>query len=584
MDDRLLEPLKFYEEIGRETHAENIKAHFDDLLLRSGVNEEENRATVKSYKSELAAIEKLARRIGKYKVLRVLLIIGIILGGIMSLGGIVAAVSSGLPGILLLAVGALMLVGSILLLVKKVNPTIKQVESVRAERAAKADELLREAWAQMAPLNALFDDSDTLRLIEKTIPDISFDQRYTTEHERLLVERHDFVDLNGAETSIVGTLAGRCAGNPFLFCRRISHRMGVATYHGSLVISWTETYRDSSGKIRTRTRTQTLHASVTKPKPEYHLGCYLGYGSQAAPDLTFSRKPTHAEDLSEKALQKKIRSGEKRLKKKTQQATREGSSFQEMANTEFDVLFGAEDRDHEIQFRLMFTPPAQRNTVALIKSQTGYGDDFFFDKRRRFNIITSEHAQHWDADTSASRYHSYDIDTTRATFTTFNEAYFKSVFFDFAPLLSIPAYVEEPCASLDPIDDMPSNYTYYEHEVMANAIGMGAFVHRDSATDAILKTAVVEKRGKTDVVAVTANSYATQPRIDFVPVMGGDGRLHPVPVPWTEYIPVSKTTDMEIEAVDMTATEFRNAKNDPSRSLPEGIFCHGMVARTILNL
>ena len=136
MDDRLLEPLKFYEEIGQKAHAENIKAHFDDLLARSGVSEEENRATVKAYKAELAAIEKLAKRIRKYKVLRVLLVIGIVLGSITALLGIFLAISSGFFGVLVLAAGILMLLSSILLLVKKVKPTIKAVESVRSERAA----------------------------------------------------------------------------------------------------------------------------------------------------------------------------------------------------------------------------------------------------------------------------------------------------------------------------------------------------------------------------------------------------------------------------------------------------------------
>ena len=46
-----------------------------------------------------------------------------------------------------------------------------------------------------------------------------------------------------------------------------------------------------------------------------------------------------------------------------------GGQFQEMANSEFDVLFGANDRDHEVQFRLMYTPLAQRNTVDLIKDK-----------------------------------------------------------------------------------------------------------------------------------------------------------------------------------------------------------------------
>ena len=111
--------------------------------------------------------------------------------------------------------------------------------------------------------------------------------------------------------------------------------MKNVTYRGSLVISWTETYRDSNGKIRTRRRTQTLTASVTKPKPYYHYNNYLVYGSQAAPKLMFSRSPQVKTNMSEKDIEKKVKKGEKELKKKAQQSVKNGGTFQEMVNSEF---------------------------------------------------------------------------------------------------------------------------------------------------------------------------------------------------------------------------------------------------------
>jgi hypothetical protein len=35
-----------------------------------------------------------------------------------------------------------------------------------------------------------------------------------------------------------------------------------------------------------------------------------------------------------------------------------------------------------------------------------------------------------------------------------------------------------------------------------------------------------------------------------VEVFGGDGRMHAVPVPWTEYIPVSRNSNVVIKAHD----------------------------------
>ena len=42
-----------------------------------------------------------------------------------------------------------------------------------------------EAQAQMSPLNELFDERDTFNLIEKTIPEMDFEGKFTTEQEEL---------------------------------------------------------------------------------------------------------------------------------------------------------------------------------------------------------------------------------------------------------------------------------------------------------------------------------------------------------------------------------------------------------------
>jgi hypothetical protein len=413
-------------------------------------------------------------------------------------------------------------------------------------------------------------------LIEKTIPDFSFDMHFTKAHEELLKKQHDFYDTCNEDTSMLETLAGRFAGNPFLFCRRKRHEMSQKTYVGRLVISWTETYRDSKGQMRTQRRTQTLHASVVKPYPVYCAQSYLCYGSQAAPDLSFTRAPQHSEDLNEKQREKKIKRGIKRLQKKTRKAASKGGTFQEMANSEFDVLFGALDRDHEVQFRLMYTPLAQQNTVALLTSETGYGDDFHFEKRRRCNVITSEHAQNWTMNTKAANYYSYDVDEIKQKFMRFNTEYFKSVFFDFAPLIAVPAYAEEPCAALEQPEEYESHYPYYEHEVMANQVGEELFAPPRVATDVILKTRLTSKGENEDRVEVLALAYEAIDRVDVVPVFGGDGRMHPVPVPWVEYVPISQRTPMSV-TVDRREEREKTGQGE----VQVGAFFHGMVARIL---
>ena len=581
-NDLLLEPLKFFEEGGREKHQENINAYFDDLVKQSGINVEENRETVKKYKSQLETIASLDKKISKFKFLRGLLIFGVIVGIILIIAGIASEFAD--ITAILCAIGGAALTGvSLFFIFAKVNKIIKNFDDIRTEEQKKADALLSEANAQMAVLNSLFDDNDTHKTFEKTIPEFSFDKNFSIKLSREFFEHNDFIDIMDNENSVINTLAGTFMENPFLYQRYKVHTMGTHTYHGTLTIKWIEYYTDSEGNRRSRERTQVLHASVTKPKPYYSVSTHLNYGAQGAPDLHFSREAQHTEKLNDKAVAKKVKSGEKQLQKQARKAVKDGGSFTEMANTEFEVLFGASDRDNEVQFRMMFTPLAQRNMVKLVRSQTGWGDDFSFVKKGRFNYICSEHSQNWDMNTSPEKYRSFDVDESRKKFVDFNNAYFKSVFFDFAPLFSVPLYQQKPVQSLEPIREYNSHYTNYEYETLANCIGESVFAHSKTATDVILKAKCAGSQNNTDNVEVTAYSYAAVDRIDYVSVYGGDGRYHDVPVQWIEYIPIEKTSYMAVREFGYSAKELDEKMNGKfaevvSRYAEKGAYAHGLFA------
>lgn len=106
---------------------------------------------------------------------------------------------------------------------------------------------------------------------------------------------YDFCEFDENEKSTIDVLAGNYNENPFLFENKLIHTMGTETYHGYKTIHWTETYRDSEGKLRTSHRSETLHATVTKPKPFYSTQVVLNYCSQGGPDLAFSRDASHLE-------------------------------------------------------------------------------------------------------------------------------------------------------------------------------------------------------------------------------------------------------------------------------------------------
>lgn len=559
MTEQLWEPLRFYETQAKAMHAAHAEALFCELSAQAQIDEAQNRRTVVSYRAAGELLKKQTRKRKWLGFLRVLCIIGVVLSPILCM---LVHLALGIPlGVALLALWIFLL-----------NPKIKALKALCREQEQRTKELLQQAWQQMAPLNGLFSCEHTLRLIEKTVPEIAFAPRYEKEIEREFHEKYDFFTTMNGDCSVVDTLSGRLCGNPFLFCRYRRHEMSTQVYTGTLTISWTEYYRDSDGRTRSRRRTQVLTASVVKPKPEYTYQTVLHYGCQAAPDLSFSRTDTDVEKWSEKKIAREIRQGEEELRKKSEKSVRQGGSFQALTNTEFEVLFGAQNRDHEVQFRLMYTPLGQNNTVDLIRNQSGYGDDFDFYKRKRCNLILSEHAQRWQMDASPSNYVTYDIDEAKKRFLEFQAEYFKSVFFDFAPLLCVPAYQDSPVKSMESPAEYNSYFTEYEYEAVANVFGE-RIAHRDTKTDVIYKTNLVRKGKDCDLVRICAHSYRTEPRVEFVPVLGGDRRMHAVPVPWTEYIPVQRETlaamSTKEHPSDETRVEFANKHGITARIEPD---------------
>ncbi len=476
MDQMIFNPLEDYEKRLKDAHAANAESFWQELVARSGVSPEENRTAVEKYNTQQKIADEANKKAGLFKALRVLAIIGMVVAIIAAVA--MFANSMILPGILLVLAG----IGLLLLWLLVLNPRIKNLDQLHAQEQAKATELLNICWQQMAPLNALFGSWDGITLLEKTIPKFDFLPSFSQEQEKDMRENYNFSDYDNDEHSIVDTLSGRYNSNPFLFERRRVHQMGVETYHGYKTIHWTEWYTDSKGKRRTRTRSQTLHATVTKPKPFYHLETYLHYGAQAGPDLSFSRLNKHLEGKSERAIDAMVRRGERKLRKKAEEALENNQNFMGMTNTEFDVLFDALDRDHEVQFRLLFTPLAQTNMVDLLRSETGYGDDFDFFKRLRMNTIVSEHSQNRSFLIEPEKFHSHDFEVIKANFAQGHAEYFKAVYFDFAPLLAVPVYQERPVHSLDPLPDHSQKYSTWEYEALANAIGYDHLAHPNSKT------------------------------------------------------------------------------------------------------
>lgn len=519
----IYDPVEEYESKIKALHLQHTKEYLEKLVQTARVDPEENRVTLIQYEQYRESTKKLKSKLNWFRFLRVLMCITLVL---------------------------------IPVVIWKMTPVIRQLREEVAHADEKAQELMDRAHAQMAPLNRLFTDEDALRIAEQTVPLLDFAPCFTAEQEEDMKRNYDFCPRSDEEQSAVEVLAGRYNGNPFLFEKKRIHQMGVETYHGYRTIYWTEHYRDSQGHLRTRTRSQTLHATVTKPKPFYSTQTALYYGAQGGPELSFSRDATHLDRKSEKAIERYVKKGEKKLKKKADKALKENDDFVSMSNSEFEVLFDALDRTDEVQFRTLFTPLAQTNMVGLLLSPVGYGDDFDFVKRNRMNKIVTAHSQQRALMPTSGHYVSHSFDEIKEKFISENTAFFKAVYFDFAPLWSIPIYQERPVHSLMPLPEMKRVYTEKEYEVLANRSGSGNLVHPSTKTQAIFKTELVGADGEMDQVRITAHSYDTVQRTDVVPMLGGDGRIHSVPVQWDEYIPLEYYSNVFV--ADAAKAENRN--------------------------
>ncbi len=508
MDSMIYDPLREFESKYKDLHESTVVKFFDELTQKSGVDIEANRKTVKEYNEYRYRLAALKKKLNLKRFLRVLMCITLVL---------------------------------IPLVITKITPQIRALRADIADADARIKELFDKATGEMLPLNRLFTDRDAINLIEKVIPLMSFEKCFSTKQEEDMKTNYDFEMPDNPEESAIDVLAGHYNENPFLFEAKIIHTMGEETYHGYKTITWTETYHDSKGHLRTRLCSDTLHASVTKPKPFYNTEIVLNYCAQGAPDLSFTRDATNLHKKSEKELARHIKRGERKLRKLNEEALRENDDFTSMSNTEFEVLFDALDRDNEVEFRELFTPLAQTNMVALISSDAGFGDDFNFIKRKRTNKIYTNHSRGRTINLFPNEYYSYSYDTIRNNFIKKNVVFFKAVYFDFAPLLAIPAYQERPVHSLKPIPDYSKKYSYKECETLANLLDRKYVVHPLTKTPAILKASFTGNNGEADKTRITAYSYDIDKKTDYISVHGGDGYDHMVPVEWDDYLPLSES-------------------------------------------
>jgi hypothetical protein len=559
LTEDIIEPLELYRTSLKEAHARYVSEYFEDLARRSCVDESANARTVAEMRKVEASIKRDSSSDRWWGILRVAVIVGAVICAVLSTRHLFF-----IGGVLEGAGYAVCAVAGTVYVLRSLNPRIRAIRERLALLKKECSEKLDEAWKQMAPLNQLYNWGMFAELIRRTVPRIAIDPYFANGRLHELRESFGWRDQINEESSMLFAHSGELNGNPLVIGKALHHWMGTKTYNGSLTIRWTEYVKDSSGRMQAKTRTQTLRASLEKPFPRYSPRPFIIYGNEAAPDLSFSRKPSGLSDLGEGMLDSIRKSiAVKSLERKSRDMS---NDFTMMANRDFETLFSATDRDHEVQFRLLFTALAQQEMVKLLKDKaSGYGDSCVFTKSGMINLVEPQHMAETDISSAPEQYHAYEMAAARKFFNEHQNELFRSVFFGLAPLLAIPLY-QQHRSHADIYRDASSKCScFWEHESIANYFGESRFKHPECITQSILKTESSPGPDGLQVVRVAAFGYCGVQRVEYVRKYGGDGNYHDVPVEWVEYIAVRHDSEMVLKdqaGPESDADDSETAKSD----------------------
>ena len=539
MIEDVYEPLAKYRDEFKAKFYKISNDTFEDFVLKSGVDISANRKTVAEINKKKKQKNSLENKKTFVSCLFFLLCVIII----AALGyGIYILVEEVNKHHLAITLPVFLLsIGLSIMLFRK----MRNLETQIAHLAEQISDLIAAAWKQMTQLNKLFNWETLTGMVTKCVPRFEFDPIFRKSRIAELEQLFGWNSSFNNDKSILFAHSGEINGNPFVIAKFRRQVWGSKIYTGTKEITYTVTVKGADGKYHREIRHQTLVATVEKPIPEYIDDNMVIYGNDAAPNLDFSRVPSaHSgksgffNDFFKKREQKKLEKFARNLT--------DDSDFTMMSNKEFEVLFHADDRNDEIEFRLLFTPLAQAQMVSLLNdTQEGYGDDFSFVKREKISMISPEHLQIDDLDVDPEQFKDYSFDNVKAYFIKRSNAFFKSFYFAMAPLLTIPLYQQTRTREHIYGITGSDRVSFWENESFVNYLGEGKFEHPKCITNNILKTT-----DSTDAdggaVNVTAYGFSGTDRVDWVPVYGNDGKMHNVPVKWVEYNPVNKTTTINI--------------------------------------
>ncbi|MCD8292939.1 MAG: hypothetical protein LUC23_04160, partial [Prevotellaceae bacterium] len=209
----IYDPLTEYVHVFRDRFKQVAEATFSELAAEAQVDVEANHETCRHIYTTEKDLTSTGARIGRWRAWCALLWLGAA-GGVIYI--IVSHEALQARSLMLIA-GAVLL--TVIYLFTGVHPRLKTLKKERDTLSDTADQLKKEAWEQMAPLNCLYDWDVLTRMMSKTVPRLEFDPYFTTQRLADLKAVYHWDDTFNQERSVIYSHSGLINGNPFVICR-----------------------------------------------------------------------------------------------------------------------------------------------------------------------------------------------------------------------------------------------------------------------------------------------------------------------------------------------------------------------------
>lgn len=449
----------------------------------------------------------------------------------------------------------LYIVAVVLIMVCLVMPSLQLFNRRLTALGEIVDRLKEEAREAIAPFYRCLGGDVVLRLIERVLPGVAFDN-FLSQDRVEMCERIGGCAFTSfvKDKSMVASYCGCFFGYPFICYNAKRFYWGEKVYTGTKLITWTTRERDGNGRMRTVFHSQTLVASVRKPYPCFEEEKRFLFAHPEAPNLSFSRTPSSIAGETGIFANLKRRLRRRKLKKFEANLTDE-SNYTMVNNEEFEVLFNASNRDHEVEFRVLFTPLAQQQMVYLLNDRmVGYGDNFSYTKLGCLTVLDAEHLQRMNFRTDLHFTEEYDFDRVLNLYRREWAEFFRMIYFTFAPLYAIPAY-QAPV----PEEEIPEalRVSRWEFEAMAHRMDCMYVLNPESQTENLFFAEEVAVQEGCAIAQMTALGFRGEERLDVQYVYGRDGNLHRVNVWWEEFSAVQRSFCLSARRIEGTEMGHR---------------------------